>query len=181
MTRVLQLVSVVISFVALVACSRAARPDGGTGLLPTGSIAPDLVAEDQHGKPYRLADDRGRFVVVFFYPKDATPGCTKEACAFRDAWKSFEEADIRVLGVSSDDRESHERFAREHNLPFSLLVEEDGAWGRGFGVGNKLGYYSRVSFLIGPDGKVAKVYPDVDPALHANEVLADVAKLKKGE
>lgn len=177
----LRLLLVCVSLLALVACSRAARPDGGTGLLPIGAAAPELTAEDQHGKAYRLTDDRGRFVVVFFYPKDATPGCTKEACAFRDAWKEFEANDVRVLGVSSDDRESHERFAREHELPFLLLVEEGGAWGRGFGVKSKLGYYERVSFLIGPDGRVAKVYPDVDPALHASEVLRDIAKLEEGE
>lgn len=166
------------ALLTLVGCGRTTRPDGGSGLLPVGAAVPELVAEDQHGNVYRLADDHGRFVLVYFYPKDSTPGCTKEACAFRDAWARFEEADVRVLGVSSDDRESHERFAREHNLPFSLLVEEDGAWGRAFGVSSKVGFYSRVSFLIGPDGTIAKAYPDVDPGLHAGEVLADVAKLK---
>lgn len=162
-----------------VACTKTVRTDGGRGLLPVGSSVPELIAEEQQGKTYRLIDDRGRFVLVYFYPRDATPGCTKQACAIRDVWQSFVEADIRVLGVSNDNRESHERFAREQNLPFYLLVDEDGVWGRAFGVGSKAGFYDRVSFLIGPDGKVAKLYPKVDPALHAGEVLADVAKLKK--
>lgn len=177
MTRALSLFLLALS-IFVVGCSRGVRPDGGVGLLPVGSVAPDLVAENQKGETYRLNDDRGRFVVVFFYPKDSTPGCTKEACAFRDAWKDFEREDVRVLGVSSDDRESHAKFAEEHELPYSLLVEKDGEWGRGFGVKSKLGFYERVSFLIGPDGRVAKVYPNVDPALHATEVLADVKKLK---
>lgn len=181
MSRIVRLLLLCVSVVALLACSRGARPDGGTGLLPVGSAVPELSATDQHGNAYRLADDRGRYIVVFFYPKDSTPGCTKEACAFRDAWSDFEAKGVRVLGVSSDDRESHERFAREQNLPFSLLVEEDGAWGKGFGVKSKLGFYERVSFLVGPDGRVAKVYPNVDPALHASEVLAEVAELQKGQ
>lgn len=178
MRALLRVALVVVSVVALFACSRSARPDGGTGLLPIGSAAPDLVAEDQHGATYRLADDRGRFVVVFFYPKDSTPGCTKEACAFRDAWHEFERQNVRVVGVSSDDRESHAKFAKEHELPFLLLVEKDGEWGKSFGVKSRLGFYERVSFLIGPDGRVAKVYPNVDPAVHANEVLADIKRLK---
>lgn len=181
MSRVFRLALLALSLFALVACSRSARPDGGTGLLPVGAVVPELTAEDQHGKAYTLAQDRGRFVLVYFYPKDATPGCTKEACAFRDAWKQFEEANLRVLGVSGDDRESHEKFAREQELPFPLLVENDGAWGRAFGVKSRLGFYERVSFLVGKDGRVAKVYPSVDPALHANEVLADVAKLQNAE
>lgn len=173
--KLLRLALVCLATVVFMACSRAGAP----GLLPVGAKAPELSAIDHHGNPYRLKDDRGRYVVVFFYPKDSTPGCTKEACAFRDAWKEFEAANVRVLGVSTDDRESHEKFAREHELPFLLLVEESGAWGKGFGVKNRLGYYERVSFLIGPDGTIAKTYPNVDPALHANEVLGDVAALRE--
>ncbi|XXT15168.1 peroxiredoxin [Sorangium sp. So ce429] len=170
-------VAVVFAFVSLLACGAAERPDGGQGLLPVGAPAPDVFAADQHGAIQRLSDQRGRAVVVYFYPKDGTPGCTEEACAFRDAWDRFKQANVQVFGVSADTRESHESFATEHRLPFPILVDTDHTWASAFGVPMRLGTMARVTFLIDPDGKVAKVYPDVDPGVHADDVLKDAAQL----
>ncbi len=162
----------------LSACSAQKRPDGGEGLLSIGSSAPDVAAVDQNGKPHRLSEERGHAVIVYFYPKDNTPGCTKEACAFREAWERYQKAGVQVFGVSADDQKSHEQFAKEQHLPFPILADADQAWIKAFGVSTKLGMASRVSFLIDGQGKVAKVYPDVDPGIHADEVLKDAAALK---
>lgn len=169
--------AVVFAFASLLGCGAAERPDGGQGLIPVGATAPDVFAADQHGAIQRLSDQRGRAVVVYFYPKDGTPGCTEEACAFRDAWDRFKQANVQVFGVSSDTRESHEAFSIEHKLPFPILVDTDHAWATAFGVPMKLGTTARVTFLVDPDGKIAKVYPDVDPGVHADEVLKDAAQL----
>ena len=162
----------------LVACGASRRPDGGEGLLAVGAAAPDVSAPDQNGTVRRLTAERGHPVVVFFYPKDGTPGCTTEACAFRDAWDRYKEAGVQVFGVSADDVASKEKFAKEERLPFPILADPQHLWSAAFGVGTKLGMMSRVSFLIGPDGKIAKVYPDVDPGVHATQVLADIAAQK---
>lgn len=146
--------------------------------MPVGASAPDVSAQDQTGTVKSLAAERGKPVVVFFYPKDGTPGCTKEACAFRDAWDKYQAAGVQVFGVSADDVKSKEQFAKEQQLPFPILADPEHKWSTAFGVGTKLGMMERVSFLIAPDGKIAKVYPDVDPALHANAVLGDVAAQK---
>ncbi|MCK6588584.1 MAG: peroxiredoxin [Polyangiaceae bacterium] len=159
-------------------CGAVSRPDGGEGLLPVGSTVPDLAALDQDGKERRLTAERGRPMIVFFYPKDGTPGCTKEACAFRDAWDRYKQAGIAVFGVSTDDVASHAEFAKEHKITFPLLADPEGTWTKAFGVSTTLGMASRVSFLIDANGKVAKVYPDVDPGVHADEVLKDAAALK---
>ncbi|WP_437849985.1 peroxiredoxin [Sorangium sp. So ce363] len=169
--------AVVFAFASLLGCGAAERPDGGQGLIPVGATAPDVFAADQHGAIQRLSDQRGRAVVVYFYPKDGTPGCTQEACAFRDAWDRFKQANVQVFGVSSDTRESHEKFATENKLPFPILVDTDHAWATAFGVPMRLGATARVTFLVDPDGKIAKVYPDVDPGVHADEVLKDAAQL----
>lgn len=163
---------------AVVGCGATRRPDGGEGLLPIGSDAPALSAVDQNGKEHRLADEKGRPVVVYFYPKDGTPGCTAEACAFRDAWDKFTTANVQVFGVSTDDAKSHEEFAKEQKLPFPILADPDEKWLRAFGVPSRLGMASRVSFLIDAKGKVAKVYPNVDPGIHADEVLKDAEAAK---
>jgi peroxiredoxin Q/BCP len=162
---------------ALAGCGGVKRPDGGTGLLPVGSATPDLRAKDQHGAEQSLAAERGHPTVVYFYPKDATPGCTKEACAFRDAWDRYKAARVQVFGVSSDDVGSHEQFAKAQKLPFPLLADTTGAWATAFGVPSTLGMTKRVTFLLDKDGKVAKVYPDVDPGVHAGEVLGDATAL----
>lgn len=147
-------------------------------MLPAGSAAPDVAAIDQNGKPHRLSEEHGHPVIVYFYPKDNTPGCTKEACAFRDSWARYEKAGVTVFGVSADDQKSHEQFAKEQHLPFPILADPDQQWIKAFGVSTKLGMASRVSFLIDGAGKVAKVYPDVDPGIHADAVLKDAASLK---
>ena len=110
---------------------------------------------------------------------DGTPGCTKQACAIRDAWQQFEEAGITVLGVSTDDPDSHRGFAKEHGLPFLLIADEDRAWAKAFGVDSTLSMHDRDSFLIAPDGTIARVYRGVDPSAHAGNVLADAAALPR--
>ena len=174
------LLTIPLALVALTAlgCGATTRPDGGSGPLPVGSSPPDLTALDQHGKTHRLSEERGHPTVVFFYPKDGTPGCTTEACAFRDAWDRFQKAGVQVLGVSADDQKSHEEFSKEEKLPFPILADPDHVWAKAFGVPLRLGMTSRVSFLLDAEGKVAKVYPDVDPGVHASEVLADAGRLK---
>ena len=109
-------------FALLVACGPVRRPDGGSGLIPVGIAAPDVTGRDLEKRDVRLSALRGRPVVVFFYPADGTPGCTKEACAFRDAWKKLEQANVGVIGVSNDSPASHEKFQREKNLPFALAA-----------------------------------------------------------
>ena len=163
---------------AAAGCGSAKRPDGGTGLLAVGSATPDLQGSDQHGAVQSLAAERGHAVVVYFYPKDATPGCTKEACAFRDAWDRYKAARVQVFGVSSDDVASLANFAKEQKLPFPLVSDTSHTWATAFGVPTTLGMTKRVTFLLDKDGKVAKVYPDVDPGVHAADVLADATALR---
>jgi peroxiredoxin Q/BCP len=165
---------------ATAACGRVRRPDGGVGLLPVGAAAPDVAAEDAVGHPTRLSDKRGRAVVVYFYPQDETPGCTKEACAFRDAWDKLSAANVDVIGVSGNSAERHRAFQKKERLPFSLAADESGAVGQAYGVSKKLWGYDRVTFLVDRDGKVAKVWPSVDPALHADEVLRSASELAGG-
>jgi thioredoxin-dependent peroxiredoxin len=163
----------------LAGCGSATRPDGGSGLLPVGSSVPDLSAPDQTGAVRRIEAERGHALVVYFYPKDGTPGCTKEACAFRDAWERYQKAGVQIFGVSSDDAKSHEQFAKEQHLPFPIVADPGHAWSTAFGVSTKLGMDSRVSFLLDGTGKVVRVYPNVDPGIHAEEVLKDAAALSK--
>lgn len=161
----------------LVTAAAAMSGCSSNQLLAVGAKPPELTAVDQHGKVQRLGAERGHPVVVYFYPKDGTPGCTEQACAFRDAWDRFEKAKVQVFGVSGDDRESKQEFAEEYELPFPILADTDGTWAEAFGVGSTLGYYSRVTFLLDGDGRVSQVYPDVDPAVNATEVLSDASKL----
>jgi peroxiredoxin Q/BCP len=159
--------------IMLAGCSQTLRPDGRVGLLPVGASAPDLVGEDAAGKPVKLSEQRGKMTVVYFYPKDGTPGCTKQACAFRDAFASLERAGVVVFGVSRDSAESHRQFRKEHNLPFPLVADESGATSTAYGVPTKFFTMSaRVTFLVDPEGKIAHVWPDVDPAVDAQRVLA---------
>ena len=162
---------------ALPACSGTkggAATGEADGLLAIGAQVPDLAAVDQDGKSVRLADQRGHWTVVYFYPKDATPGCTKEACAFRDVWDRYQAAGVNVLGVSGQDQESKAEFAKEHHLTFPLLADPEHKWIDGFGVPTRLGMARRVTFVVDPAGKVARVYRDVDPGVHAAQVLADI-------
>lgn len=152
------------------------RPDGGTGLLAAGSETPALQATAHDGTALDLRA-LGKPAVVYFYPADDTPGCTAEACAFRDIWTEYESAGVLVIGVSTQDLDSKRAFAEKHELPFPLVADTDESWAKAFGVTVRGGYAERVSFLLDSKGNVAKVYPGVDPGVHAREVLADAAGL----
>jgi peroxiredoxin Q/BCP len=157
----------------LCACGGAQPPQATTPhhLLPVGSIVPALSKVDHHGQ---VVDLRAQApTLVYFYPRDGTPGCTKEACAIRDAWQSYKLSGLRVIGVSADTEEQHRAFADEHGLPFSLIADPAHAWSDAFGVGTLNGKDARVSFLIDASGRIVKVYENVDPGVHAAEVLQD--------
>jgi thioredoxin-dependent peroxiredoxin len=139
-----------------------------------GKPAPEVVATAHDGQAIDTRALKGKHVVLYFYPKDETPGCTKEACAFRDAWKDLETTGVVLVGVSTDDADSHKKFAEHHRLPFHLITDKDGAIAKAYGVPNTAGFLGRQTFVIGPDGNVKKVYRSVDVSKHASEILADV-------
>ena len=148
-------------------------------MLKMGDQAPDFSGVDQNGKMLRLADFKGSKVVLYFYPKDMTPGCTVEACAFRDGFRAIKKKGAVVLGVSKDGAASHKKFIEKYELPFSLLADESGAivkaygaWGEKSMYGKKYMGILRITYVIGADGRVAAVFPKVKPATHADEVLA---------
>ncbi|TPV92916.1 MAG: peroxiredoxin [Myxococcales bacterium FL481] len=172
------IVAVPVGFPA-VACGPTERPDGGVGLLAVGAPVPRLRTNSHLGRPVSIGGPDDPVSLVYFYPKDATPGCTREACAFRDVWDQFEQHGVRVIGVSGDDDASHRSFAADHRLPFPLVADTSGAWAAAFGVPTTAGMPKRVSFLVDRKGRVASVYADVDPGVHAREVLADVAALPR--
>ncbi len=162
----------------LVACASSGSAKSPDAPLPVGSTLPDLTGMDQNGQPVRLKTLQGKPLLVFFYPKAGTPGCTKEACAIRDVWQQYETAGIRVVGVSHDTVADQAAFAREHGFKFPLVSDTEGRWGKAFGVPLHVWkYYSRVSFLFGRNGTIAKTYLDVDPGVHATQVLADAKGL----
>ena len=173
-----KIISLSIAVLAL-GCAASQRADGGSGLLPVGSAAPALAGVDQDGKTHALQETLGAPTVVYFYPKDETPGCTKEACASRDVWKQYEAAGVKLFGVSRDTAAAHQAFAGKHKLTFPLISDESGEWAKAFGVGTTLGMYQRVTFLLGRDGKVRKVYDNVNPGIHALDVLKDIEALAK--
>lgn len=147
-------------------------------MLNEGDKAPDFAAKDQNGKDVKLSDFAGKRVVLYFYPKDDTPGCTKEACSFRDADDVFNAKGIKVLGVSTDSEKSHQKFISKYQLPFDLLadtekqiVEAYGVWGEKSMYGKKYMGTMRKTFLI-DDGKIVKIFDKVNVAEHADEVLA---------
>jgi peroxiredoxin Q/BCP len=146
--------------------------------LKPGDKAPDFTASTQDGQKVSLSGFKGKHVVLYFYPRDDTPGCTKEACAFRDEFAEFKKKGAVVLGVSTDPAKSHAKFAQKYKLPFTLLADEDkhivqayGAWGQKSFLGRKYMGIFRVTFLIGPDGTIKQVWPLVKPAEHPAEVL----------
>ena len=149
------------------------------GMLKVGAKAPDLTGKDPNGQSVSLHDRAGKVAIVYFYPKDGTPGCTKEACAFRDTFDRFNERGVTIFGVSRDDEESHAKFRAEHSLPFPLVADPSGTVQKAYGVPNKFpGLAARVTFLVAADGSIAKVWPDVDPAVHADEVFQAIEQLK---
>ncbi len=164
--------------VALAGCVRPAqRPDGQSGTLPVGSPAPEVVGYDAAHKPVSVSSSHGHPVVVYFYPRDGSPGCTKEACAFRNVWDRYVQANVTVIGVSTDSPERHQNFLRDKHLPFALASDESGVVANAYGVGRAFWGESRISFLVDGNGKIAHVWNDVDPGVHANEVLAEANKL----
>jgi len=147
--------------------------------LKEGDKAPEFTASTQDGRTVSLSDFKGKNVVLYFYPKDDTPGCTREACAFRDEFATLRKKGAVVLGVSVDSTRSHARFAEKYKLPFTLLADDEkriveayGVWGQKSFLGRKYMGTHRVTFLIGPDGTIKKIWPAVKPAEHAREVLA---------
>ncbi len=155
----------------------------GTAAMPkVGEPAPEFSLTDQTGKTHRLSDYRGRWVLLYFYPKDDTPGCTTEACSLRDHRSEFFKANAVIFGVSADSVESHRKFAQKFKLPFPLLADPEksvirsyGAWGKKQFMGKEYEGILRNSFLIDPKGKIAQVYEKVKPAEHAAGVLTDLA------
>ena len=150
--------------------------------------APEFVLPDQNGQPRALADFLGQWVVLYFYPKDDTPGCTKEACSFRDGFARFKRAGIIVLGVSADSVKKHAKFVEKYELPFLLLadeskvvVEQYGVWAKKKFMGREYMGILRTTFLIDPEGKIAMIYENVKPEEHAEEVLAEVMRLTTGK
>jgi thioredoxin-dependent peroxiredoxin len=145
-----------------------------------GEMAPDFQLMDQNGVVQRLSDYRGHWVVLYFYPKDDTPGCTKEACEFRDDYVRLSRMGVTLLGVSLDDIKSHQAFAAKYHLPFPLLSDPDGEVAKRYGSLFKLWplkFAKRHSFIIDPEGRVARVYRDVDPETHSDEVISDLQRL----
>lgn len=147
-------------------------------MLKVGDKAPDFAAADETGRTVKLADFKGKSVVLYFYPKDMTPGCTTEACSFRDNYSAIKKKGAVVLGVSKDSGASHVKFKDKYDLPFPLLADEDlkvikayGAWGERSMYGRKFMGIIRSTVVIGPDGKVKAVFPKVKVAGHTEEVL----------
>ncbi|MET0625676.1 MAG: thioredoxin-dependent thiol peroxidase [Pyrinomonadaceae bacterium] len=147
-------------------------------MIKEGDAAPDFETRDAEGNAVKLSDLRGQKVVLYFYPKDDTPGCTKQACSFRDSFAEFERRGIKVLGVSTDDERSHQKFAEKYSLPFTLLADTDHAVADSYGVygekqfaGRKYMGVNRVTFLIGEDGRVRKVFDKVKVDEHADDML----------
>ncbi len=143
-----------------------------------GQQLPDVEFVTEDSEKLAAEDLTGRKTVLYFYPKDDTPGCTKEACAFRDRMEDYRGAGIQVYGVSLDSPESHRRFREKHNLNFPLLTDVDGRAAEALGVlRENREKANRVTFLLDPGGKIAKVYPEVSPETHADEILQDAASL----
>lgn len=152
-----------------------------SALPQAGQPAPDFRLQDQNGKWHTPADFRGHWLVLYFYPKDFTPGCTTQVCTFRDDIARLRKAGADVVGVSLDDVKSHAEFAAKYHVPFPLLADSDKKVATAYGVlTSKMGmqYAKRTTFLIDPEGKVAKVYQDVDPEKNSGQVQADLSALK---
>ncbi len=145
----------------------------------------DFALPDQGGKMHRLSDYRGKWVILYFYPKDDTPGCTKEACSFRDSIEKFKERGVVILGVSKDSVASHKKFADKYHLNFILLSDEDKkvikaykAWGSKSFMGRTFEGTLRNTYLIDPKSKVKKIYEKVNPLIHSDQILKDLENLK---
>lgn len=156
-------------------------------MIDVGDRAPDFSLPDQHGRQVSLTDFRGGPVVVYFYPKDHTPGCTTQACGVRDHWSALQAAGAAVVGISPDGVDSHASFAEEFDLPFSLLSDPDkqvieryGAWGEKIVRGEQKVGVLRSTFLVDADGMVGQIWPNVDPTTHAGELLSALEGHEQG-
>jgi len=156
------------------------------GMLKEGTKAPAFTLEDQNGKTHSLSDYKGQWLLLYFYPKDDTPGCTQEACTIRDNWTAFKKLKINVVGVSADSVKKHAKFVEKYELPFTLLSDEEKTMLKAYKVWKKKTFMGREflgimrqSYLIDPTGTIAKAYDQVKPVDHAEEVLADLKKLKE--
>jgi len=154
-------------------------------MLNVNDPAPDFSLLDQNETIHSLIDYRGSWKVIYFYPKDDTPGCTKEACAIRDIYHDFEKLGVAVFGVSKDAPAKHKKFAEKYELPFTLLSDHEGtmidaygAWQEKSQFGKTAFGIKRMSYLIDPQNNIAKVYPEVSPTEHALELLADINELQ---
>lgn len=152
--------------------------------LHQGDLAPDFTLDDQNHQPHTLSSYRGQWVLIYFYPKDDTPGCTTEACGLRDNFPEFQNVSAVILGISKDSVASHQKFTEKYDLPFTLLSDPDhkvlktyDAWGEKSFMGKLTIGIRRCSYLIDPNGKIAKIYPKVKPPEHAEEVLKDLQEL----
>ena len=157
-------------------------------MLAAGQQAPGFELPDQNGEKVKLSDFKGQWVVLYFYPKDMTPGCTTEACNFQEALPDFKNLKAVVLGVSKDSVERHKKFAEKYNLQFRLLSDAEnnvcetyGVWGEKSMYGRKYMAINRSTFLIDPNGKIAKVYPKVKVKTHHQEVMEDLKTLQAAE
>lgn len=147
----------------------------------SGQSAPAFQLPDQAGKIHSLGEYQGRWVVLYFYPKDDTPGCTQEACLFRDDLHKLTTLGAQVIGISVDDTASHAEFAKKYHLPFPLLADKDGSVANSYGALLNLGlvkFAHRYTFLINPQGKIAKAYLKVDTSRHSQEIINDLTRLK---
>lgn len=147
-------------------------------MLEETTLAPDFTLQNEHNEAISLSAYKDHWVLLYFYPKDDTPGCTTEACAFRDNFPLYEDVGIAVIGISKDSPESHQTFKEKYNLPFTLLSDKDGTIAKQYGADGLLGT-KRISYLIAPDGTIAKAYAKVSPATHAEEVLNDLKALQQ--
>lgn len=148
--------------------------------IAVGAPAPEFELTDQDGQLHSLEDYRDQWVVLYFYPKDGTPGCTTEACEFRDNIFAFRDMNAQILGVSLDDAESHKAFAEEHGLPFPLLADTDGKTSTAYGVKTRMfgmTVAKRQTFIVDPNGNIAKHYEKVKPDQHSAQILADLKEL----
>jgi peroxiredoxin Q/BCP len=148
--------------------------------LVVGGRAPDFGLYDQNNIQHKLGDLRGRWLLLYFYPKDDTPGCTREACAFRDDFRQLLQLQVALLGVSLDSRASHRAFAEKYSLPFPLLADPEGKIASAYGALWKFGpirFARRHSFIIDPEGKIARIYRSVDAEQHSQQILQDLSAL----
>ena len=177
-------ITVAVATLALILASLSFTSIGiANDQLAIGSPAPEFELPDQSGQLHSLEDYRSQWVVLYFYPKDETPGCTTEACEFRDNIFAFRDLNAQILGVSLDDIDSHKEFAENHDLPFPLLADVEGQISSAYGVKTRMfgmTVAKRQTFIIGPDGSIAKHYEKVKPEEHSKQVLIDLKELGAG-